>query len=495
MNTSNTFVQQAQAVHEKLEHVRILYAKALEQTLANTYETIMKHTYEKATQALEREAERLDRLIQGLSNDSPHDYDGYDDSHFQLLRILSDVDSIPNDSLIPAIKTENFPLFSFLVQVNTHIPVNLSEHNNLAINIASERGLTEFVRLLLQDPTVDPQLDALKSACENGHHDVVRLLLQDERKRAKPSYKMLRSACDCGHIEVVRVLLDMCNIKDPPSISDELSAFGKAVVSGNEQLVRLFYPDKIGNEDLNYSFVLACMHGQDHIALLLMSDSRVDPSYNNNQAMINACGYGHYDTVRLLLQDPRVDTSVGFRVACEEDHMGIVELLLDDKLGHVDPSVYNDYELQHSLIMNDVEDVFRMLLPLMSEVQSGLLLTAIDYGCVDVVKMLLEDGRVNPAADYNNAIRWASTNGHTEIVRLLLQDPRVDPADDNNVAIRYASEEGHTEIVRLLLAWSNGTKRVDPSADNNYALRYAIKNNHTAIVQMLSQDPRTNASA
>ena len=45
----------------------------------------------------------------------------------------------------------------------------------------------------------------------------------------------------------------------------------------------------------------------------------------------------------------------------------------------------------------------------------------------------------------------ASENGHTEVVKLLLADPRVDPAAGNNWAIRFASENGHTEIVKLLL--------------------------------------------
>ena len=41
----------------------------------------------------------------------------------------------------------------------------------------------------------------------------------------------------------------------------------------------------------------------------------------------------------------------------------------------------------------------------------------------------------------------ASENGHTEVVRLLLTDPRVDPAAEDNCAIRYASRNGHTEVI------------------------------------------------
>jgi len=45
---------------------------------------------------------------------------------------------------------------------------------------------------------------------------------------------------------------------------------------------------------------------------------------------------------------------------------------------------------------------------------------------------------------------WAGRNGHLEVVRLLLQDPRVNPAVMNNWAIQGASRNGHTEVVRLL---------------------------------------------
>ena len=85
------------------------------------------------------------------------------------------------------------------------------------------------------------------------------------------------------------------------------------------------------------------------------------------------------------------------------------------------------------------------------------------FGHFDVVKKLLP--RVDPS-DVNDAIRWASENGHFEVVRLLLSDPRVDPADDNNEAIRLASRNGHFEVVRLLLA----DPRVDPSENYYYAI-------------------------
>jgi ankyrin repeat protein len=63
-------------------------------------------------------------------------------------------------------------------------------------------------------------------------------------------------------------------------------------------------------------------------------------------------------------------------------------------------------------------------------------------------------------------------NGYVEVVKLLLNEPRVDPSADDNCAIRLASKNGHFEVVKLLL----NDPRGDPSAYNNYANRLATKN-------------------
>ena len=117
--------------------------------------------------------------------------------------------------------------------------------------------------------------------------------------------------------------------------------------------------------------------------------------------------------------------------------------------------------------------------------------SAITNGNTEAVRLLLADGRVDPSARGNSAIRWASSKGHTEIVGLLLADGRVDPSARGNEAIRWASWNGHTETVRLLLA--NG--RVDPSANDNYAIKSASSNGHTDIVGLLLADGRVDPSA
>ena len=57
--------------------------------------------------------------------------------------------------------------------------VDPSDDDNYAIRWTSYNGHTECVRLLLQDPRVDPSAranDAIQGASENGHTECVRLL-------------------------------------------------------------------------------------------------------------------------------------------------------------------------------------------------------------------------------------------------------------------------------------------------------------------------------
>ena len=86
-------------------------------------------------------------------------------------------------------------------------------------------------------------------------------------------------------------------------------------------------------------------------------------------------------------------------------------------------------------------------------------------GDIDKVRLLLNDKRVEPAADNNHAIRGASYYGYLEVVRLLLNDIRVDPAANNNYAIRMASRNGHTEVVKLLLTDSRVDWRLAGNTD------------------------------
>jgi len=111
---------------------------------------------------------------------------------------------------------------------------------------------------------------------------------------------------------------------------------------------------------------------------------------------------------------------------------------------------------------------------------------ASEHGHLEVVKLLLSDKRVDPAAKDNFAIRLASGKGHLEVVKLLSSDKRVDPAAKDNFAIGYASENGHLEVVKLLLF----DERVDPAAKDNFAVKQASRYYRLETVSLLLSSAR-----
>ena len=64
-----------------------------------------------------------------------------------------------------------------------------------------------------------------------------------------------------------------------------------------------------------------------------------------------------------------------------------------------------------------------------------------------VAKALLQVSRVDPTADDNSAIRWASAKGHLAVVEELLQDRRADPTA---VDIRLVRIWGRTSVLEAL---------------------------------------------
>lgn len=133
--------------------------------------------------------------------------------------------------------------------------------------------------------------------------------------------------------------------------------------------------------------------------------------------------------------------------------------------------------------------------------QSLIFSKEFEDGDVDAVRLLLS----NPSFvlyndEYDSAIGHACDYGNLEIVKLLLADGRFNPAGQNNYPIIIASASGYPEIVKLFLADS----RVDPTTRSNLALRFAVNTNHwlcrsnktygecLQTAKLLLADPRVN---
>src|SRR3972149_203928 len=56
---------------------------------------------------------------------------------------------------------------------------------------------------------------------------------------------------------------------------------------------------------------------------------------------------------------------------------------------------------------------------------------ACKHNHIEIVKLLLQDSRVDPNDAHRSAFILASWNDHIEVVKLLLQDARVNPSDQH----------------------------------------------------------------
>ena len=202
-----------------------------------------------------------------------------------------------------------------------------------------------------------------------------------------------------------------------------------------------------------------------------------DPSDEDYWAIEAASGWhGRAETLKRFLLDKRVDLDRGCYLA-----------------------MWN--AVDHHYLQNSVP-IMKLCLELGGgdpfTIRNRLLACAI--GSLDMVRLLLADKRVNPAADQNWALTVACMHENTacdlhsedslKVVRLLLDDPRVNPVDHNCKAIRVASENGNADTLMMLLA--DDRVRADLSVDTDRALLLACKNGHLEVVRVLLENGRAN---
>ena len=82
-----------------------------------------------------------------------------------------------------------------------------------------------------------------------------------------------------------------------------------------------------------------------------------------------------------------------------------------------------------------------------------------------------------------HALYWAATFGHVNIVRLLLEDGRADPACDQSIALWDAAKYSRVRILKAII--NDG--RADPTAFDNEAMRVALEGRHTKVVALLER--------
>ncbi len=183
------------------------------------------------------------------------------------------------------------------------------------------------------------------------------------------------------------------------------------------------------------------------------------------QSLLTAIRHGDYDSANRLLTegaDPRVEDNLPIRLAARKGDLMMVKLLLSDR--RVNPAACHNDAIRGAAANSNYHNGNHL----------------------DVVCLLLTLPSVDPGDMDNAAIRDAVWYGHTDVVETLLADPRVDPSSCINRAIVNAAWRGHVEIVKLLLA----DPRVDPLVDDCTPLRRALESKRTEVAKILINDMR-----
>lgn len=215
------------------------------------------------------------------------------------------------------------------------------------------------------------------------------------------------------------------------------------------------------NVNVNSEVVFKAIILSNKYKILKTYINKIDPSIDDNWAVIEASKNGFTKIVKLLLLDKRVDPSHNYAImkASENGHYDVVQALLKDD--RVDPSADDNYAIRHAS-------------------ENG------HYKIVRALLTLPKERGVDPSIRYNLIIREASMNGYYEIVKMLLGDRRIDPSYYNNNALKSSIRKGYYKIVKLLLS----DKRV--TIQNNKTILLALRYEHINIAELLLENYKTN---
>lgn len=218
-----------------------------------------------------------------------------------------------------------------------------------------------------------------------------------------------------------------------------------------------------------------------------MNQCFMDQLVQRESILIECCVLNDVAMVKNILKtgvaDPSAQNNLALTYAVHFEHLEIIKLLLED--GRADPSV--PYTLLYESIKDKKWEIINLFLidkrfdPTCYDCY--LLQRVVRSGCLSTMKLLLQDKRVDPTWNNNYAINCAVASGYLEMFKLLMADERINI--DYHYLLNCSAERGHVEIVELLLA------RLDPNNLRHHdafdtAYSSAILTGHQAVTNIMS---------
>lgn len=312
---------------------------------------------------------------------------------------------------------------------------------------ACEYGCERIVRMLLESMDLHTKIDVNCSeclpiimACQNGHVNLVRLLA--DVYSARVSRALLMYACKHGQLEVARLLIFRYGV-------DANASEGLALIE-------------------------ACTYGHAHVAMMLI-EAGADPRSQDQLGLYTACSKGHIEIVKIFLGLEDISFSTAFKLACQNGHVRIMELLWNQRVNDCKSCC--------------LQEIFMEMCANGAHVAVESFLTLVSDSC---------------DMDYNGGLTRACRNGHLSIVELLIdQETAVNVNACKGLPLAKACKYGHIEIVKLLLANGAYIRRHDFVLDDivdadikelilkSNALRSPAKKQRVAIDTEMKMDMDT----
>jgi ankyrin repeat protein len=319
----------------------------------------------------------------------------------------------------------------------------------------------------------DDVIQALHSACENGHVDVVEELL-----RAKPTIRVVKnwfseslySAVENGHKDVVEVLIEATASAKENDLDEKLEArLLRAARLGHEDIVR-FFLDRgvdINSQDdyRNTALQMAAFFDKAKVVrLLLLRKADTERADNSDSTPLSDAAYSNSkESLELLLEagaNTETQNDAGetpLVIAAASGHGEIVEILL--RAGADVEAQDSDGETAllraHS---NSRDEIVQTLLRARTHSKAKtedhtLMQAASDDTRIGVLQLLLKAGTTQEARDAG--LLHAASEGHDQVVKLLIEHKANintgNPESGMETPLHKAAFAGLMKTAKLLL--------------------------------------------
>jgi len=135
--------------------------------------------------------------------------------------------------------------------------------------------------------------------------------------------------------------------------------------------------------------------------------------------------------------------------AIEQNNQKEITELLNSS--HIDLSMHNFHLLYVASQFGNIDVVKHLLtIPNIDINSDNPMVIACEFGHYEIVKLLYERG-ADPSIADSFSFRLAAENGYANIVKLFINDPRINVNAQDEYAIKQACEENHHQVVKILM--------------------------------------------